>query len=425
MGDSPGPSPGPSMLDAHDDEPQDGWLGSSNTATVESQPNSGWLADGGGPSMAEMVDRAIGEEEADDFVDDSWVDEEIREGEYDDLEVPDEYTPPAPEVGGIFVKMLLVAILVLLVGGGMMFLKKDTKTSEEIAAEERQEARKEALTYLETGQTQIEEGNPDAAVHSFKFALEKFNEIEAPEKQVLDTKVLLGDAYMEAGEYADAHTVWKELARAPDEYQEISKEGLKEANKGLRVQALDMVAEANEMYEDGEATAVIKMGREALEMFEKYGGSKVQQGKAHVVIGRGMINGYNYGEAEKHIRTAMAYHPDGGYDADLRELKDAVAAKRPSRRRNARPKNVQKKVVKVNANFRPDASYKKATGVVRRSGRRTSSASGPAPAAAPAPAQPTRRMIEVKAYQAPTQQRSSGARQRKGQQGVVGSYNSK
>ncbi len=413
--------------DAQDDEPQDGWLGSGKTATVESQPNSGWLAeggDGGGPSMAEMVDRAIGEEEADDFVDDSWVDEEIREGEYDDLEVPEEYTPPAPEVGGLFVKMLLVAILVLLVGGGMMFLQKDTKTPEEIAAEERMVARQDALTYLQTGETQMDNGQPEMAVYSFKSALEKLKEIEAPEKQIFDAKTELGDAYMQSGQYTEAHAVWKELAKAPDEYQEISKEGLKEANKGLRLQGLDMVTEANELYEDGESTMVIKMGREALELFENHGGSKVQQAKAHITLGRGLMNGYNYGEARKHIKTAMAYHPKGGYQNDLAELNQAVANKRTPRRRNARPKPVQRRKIKVDARIKPSAGYQKASGVVRRARRRTAApraATAPAPAAAPQP----RRMKEVKAYSRPAQPRNTGgSRQRKGQKGVVGSYNS-
>ena len=49
-------------------------------------------------------------EDEDDFVDDSWVDEEIRDSEFDELEVP-EIVPPAPEVGGVVLKMVLVVLI--------------------------------------------------------------------------------------------------------------------------------------------------------------------------------------------------------------------------------------------------------------------------------------------------------------------------
>lgn len=399
------------------DESQEGWLGGGGTATVESQPDSGWLSEGGdAPSMTEMVDRAIGEEESDDFVDDSWVDEEIRDGEYDDLEVP-EYQPPAPEVGGAFVKMLLVAVLVLLVGGGMMFLRQDTKSPEEIAAEELRIAREDATNFLKTGATHLETGNAEAAVYAFKSAIEKLEELDANDQEILDATVSLATAQVKSGQFADGHKMWAQLAKESDEHKDLAKTMLLDANKGLRVQANDNLVKAMGYYQNGESNSVIKLGEQSLDIFKKHGGNKAQIGKAHGVIGRGYLNGYDYGRARTNLKKAAALNPKGDYKADFAKLAAAVSKPRPNNRRR-KPAPTVRRVRKVDAKITTGPSYKTRTGpVVRRAPRRAAAAPVAAPVAAPA----RKTMKEIPAYSRASTKRPS-TKGRKGQAGVLNGY---
>jgi hypothetical protein len=418
---------------ADEEESAGGWLGDSRTPTVgPSSKGDGWLGDDDAaakaPSMTEMVDRAIGEEEADDFVDDSWVDEEVDNGEFDDLEVPETHIAPTPEVGSLFLKMLLVAVLVLLVGGGVMFLGQEQKTPEQLHAEEMAKELAFARSSVETGKNHLKEGKPLLALGPLKAAITSFKTAGGSEQEILGAKTELARALMKAQEYQEAYEHWAALAKGPEEFRKEARQQMAEVSKLLRSQANDNLTEAVEYAKNGEATSVISLGESALKIFNEHQGTATQKGKAWGIMGRGFMNGGEYGKAKDAFKKAMELNPGGNYQVFISQINAKTApvnyysggggyTEPASASRPARP-------VKVEASIGDGPSYVQASGSVRRtSPRRTSNnsssgASAPPPAST-APARPQTRSIP--AYQPRSNQgRSSG--QRPGSKNVLPTY---
>lgn len=420
------------------DEPADseagsssGWLGDSRTPAVgpSTSEGNGWLGGGGaghggkGPSMTEMVDRAIGEEEADDFVDDSWVDEEVDHGEFDDLGVP-EYVAPTPEVGSAFVKMLLVAVLVLLVGGGVMFLGQEKKTPEQIQAEETAKELAFARGSAEKGKEYLSKGQPLLAVGPLEAAIPALKTSGGSEGEILDTKSTLATALMKNKEYEKAYEHWSGLAKSSPTYKAEARKQMAECGKLLRAKATAQLTEAAPYIKAGESSSVLLLGESSLKIFSEHGGTATQKGKALGVIGRGYFNGKEYGKAKETFKKALALNPAGGYQADLARIAEETApvnyygggggggysAPQPAASAPSRP-------VRVDASIGDGPGYATASG--RSSGgiRRRSSA---APAAAPAAAT----AAPARTKEIPTFKRSSnsGSSQRKGSKDVLKSY---
>jgi hypothetical protein len=414
------------------DESSAGWLGDSRTAKVGQAPASdnGWL--GGedtakAPSMTEMVDRAIGAEEADDFVDDSWVDEEVSHGEFDDLEVP-EYIPPTPEVGGMFVKMLLVAALVLLVGGGFMFMKQEKKTPEQIKAEETAKQLDFARSSAENGKNYLKNGQPLLAIGPLEAAMTSLKTAGGSEEEILETKVDLARALMKAQEYEKAYDHWAALAKAPEKYRKEAKTGIAETSKLLRAEATADLVEAGDYIKAGESTSVIGLGESALKIFEEHEGTASQKGKAWGVIGRGYLNGNEYGKAKDALKKAQKLNPSGGYGGDLARIAAETAPQNyyqgggggyysepDPAPRSTRP-------VKIDASIGDGPSIPRGHRVSsggRRSARTTSSSSSASSAPARTSA-PVRRTAPAPTYTRPASHSSGGLHLHK--KGVVPGY---
>ena len=394
-----------------------GWLGDPQPASGGSGGGgNGWLGDGpsDGPTMTEMVDQAIHVEEDDEFVDDSWVDEEIRDNEFDDLEIP-EYVAPSPEVGGAFLKMLLVAALVLLVGGGIIFLKSDSKTPEQKRAEEREKQYKFAVSTLESAEKDLTAGKAELAIPQFEQALVALSEVEAPQAEVDAAEIKLSQAMMKAEKYDDAIKHWKVLKASTDKaVAKTATEGLNNATRAKRIEANGYLKEAKKDANKGGTLAVRSLARDALEIYQKYDGSRTQIGDAYGVMGRGFLNATDYGSAEDNLEKAVKYAPNLGYQKYLAKV-----------RAQMRPKTYTAPIrisapVQSSGGSAPrldlgEPSYK--TNNTRYAPRRSSggSSSGSANTAAPAPKP---KMQEIPAWKP---QRNSGGG-RKGSQGVLQTY---
>ena len=406
-------------LGGDDSAPQAGrgWLGDPQPASGGSGGGggNGWLGDGpsDGPTMTEMVDQAINVEDDDEFVDDSWVDEEIRDNEFDDLEIP-EYVAPTPEVGGAFLKMLLVAALVLLVGGGIIFLKSDSKTPEQKQAEEREKQYKFAVSTLESADKDLAAGKAELAIPQFEQALVALSEVEAPQAEVDSAEIKLSQAMMKAEKYDDAIQHWKVLNASADEaVAKTATEGLNAATRAKRIEANGYLKEAKKDAADGGTLSVRSLARDALEIYEKYDGSRTQIGDAYGVMGRGFLNATDYGSAEDNLEKAVKYAPNLGYQKYLAKVR---AQTRPA---YIPPVRVSAPVQSSGGSApRLDLgspSYK--TNNTRYAPRRSAgnSNSGPSSSSAPA-AKP--KMQEIPAWKP---KRNSGGG-RKGSQGVLQTY---
>lgn len=438
-GHDPGPRAGASSSSSS------GWLANSGGVDSEASPGRGWLGDGpaedaprkqsggggwlgdssdaGGPSMTEMVDHAISVEEADDFVDDSWVDEEIRDNEFDDLEIP-EYAPPAPEVGGAFLKMLLVAVLVLLVGGGIMFAKNDSKSPEETAQEETLKQLEFGRATVAGGKKDLEAGKPGLAVPQFQEALVALSDGKAPQDEIYETEVLLGRALMADGEYKEAYKHWASLKESGQEkYKAEAQSGIDETSRQLRIVANGYLDEAKKYAAKNEITSVKRLGRDALDLYEEYGGSRAQMGDAHGVIGRGHLNGREYAPAKDEFKQAVALAPSLGYQKYLNQASQALA---PAQYVPPVETYQRQQPVRQSSGPKPSFTlgqpqYQKSSGGRRGGGRRTSnSGNGGGGNAAPAPAAPAKTMKEIPIYR-PTQ-RAGSSGERKGSKGVLKTY---
>ena len=402
-----------------------GWL-SGGSRETHSESSDGWL--GGdeptrAPSMTEMVDHAIGVEEADDFVDESWVDEEIN-SEFDEFETP-EYTPPSPEVGSAFLKMLLVAALVLLVGGGVMFMGKKEKTPEQIKAEEIAKELQFARDSVIAGNQYLKDGKPLLAVGPLTAAMTSLKTSGAPQEEILSAKADLARALMKAQEYEKAYDQWVGLVKGPEKYRKEAVAGRDEASRLLRAQATSELAESAKYYQMGESSSVLQAGEKALKIFEKHNGTASQKGKALGVIGRGYLNGKEYGKAKDYLKKARSLNPGGGYDADLREIASRTAPVDYYEGGNygggysAPQPAAQPQTVHIDASIDGGSSYAKST---QTYAPRASSQAAPVQAA-PVQAAPARRVAQP----APAPRRSSprsNSGGRKGSKGVLPGYDS-
>lgn len=405
-----------------------GWL-SGGSRETHSESSDGWL--GGdeptrAPSMTEMVDHAIGVEEADDFVDESWVDEEIN-SDFEEFETP-EYTPPSPEVGSAFLKMLLVAALVLLVGGGVMFMGKEEKTPEQIKAEERAKELQFARDSVVAGNQYLKEGKPLLAVGPLTAAMTSLKTTGAPQDEILSAKADLARALMKAQEYEKAYDQWVGLVKGPEKYRKEAVAGRDDASRLLRAQATSELADAAKYYQMGESSSVLQAGEKALKIFEKHNGTASQKGKALGVIGRGYLNGKEYGKAKDYLKKARSLNPGGGYDADLRELASRTApvdyydGGSYSGGYSAPQPVAQPQTVRVDASIDAGANYAKSTRTYAPRTSSSSQASAPAQTA-PVQAAPARRAVQP----APAPRRSaprSNSGGRKGSKGVLPGYDS-
>ncbi len=405
-----------------------GWL-SGGSRETHSESSDGWL--GGeessrAPSMTEMVDHAIGVEEADDFVDESWVDEEIN-NEFDEFEAP-EYTPPSPEVGSAFLKMLLVAALVLLVGGGIMYMGKEEKTPEQIKAEERAKELEFARGSVIAGQNYLKEGKPLLAVGPLTAAMTSLKTSGAPQEEVLAAKADLARALMKAQDYEKAYDHWAGLVKGPEEYRKEAIAGRDEASRLLRAQATTELAEAAKYFQMGESSSLLLAGEKALKIFEKHQGTASQKGKALGVIGRGYLNGKEYGKAKDHLRKAQKLNPGGGYEADLREISsrtspvDYYGGGYSGGGYNEPAPAAQSQPVRVNASIESDGGYARSQATYRYTAPRQTAP--PPVQAAPAPvAQPRVQQPAPPPRRGSSPQKSSGVR--KGDRDVLPGYNTR
>jgi hypothetical protein len=399
-----------------------GWLGEGSSPTSPATGGGGgWLngeGPGDGPSMTQMVDQAISVEEADDFVDDSWVDEEIRDNDFDELDIP-EYAPPAPEVGGAFLKMLLVAVLVLLVGGGILFAKNESSDPVSTAADEMAKRLEFGRATMQSGKTDLEAGKPGLAIPQFEEALVALSDGKAPQDEIYQTEVLLGRALMGDEDYEEAYKHWANLKESGQEgYVKEAQQGMKNSSRQLRIKANGFLAEAKKYAAKDEITSVKRLGRDALDLYEDYGGSRSQLGDAHGVIGRGHLNGREYAPAKEEFKKAVALAPGIGYESYLNKASAALrptqyvapiqtAPRRPARSAAPKPS------LDLGS---PD--YQQSSG--RRGGGRARStvnnnnSSNSAPKAAP------KQMKEIPAYRPTTGRNSGGGR--KGSKGVLKGY---
>lgn len=408
-----------------------GWL-SGGSRETHSESSDGWL--GGeesarAPSMTEMVDHAIGVEEADDFVDESWVDDEI--GDFEGLGVDvaggNEYAPPSPEVAHTFLKMLLVAALVLLVGGGIMYMGKEEKTPEQIKAEERAKELEFARSSVIAGQTYMKEGKPLLAVGPLTAAMTSLKTSGAPQEEVLAAKADLARALMKSQDYEKAYDQWVGLVKGPEKYRKEAVAGRDEASRTLRAQANAELAESAKYFQMGESSSLLIAGEKALKIFEKHQGTASQKGKAIGVIGRGYLNGKEYGKAKDYLRKAQRLNPAGGYEADLREIASRTTPvdyygsgysgggySEPASAAPSQP-------IQVNASIESDGGYVKSQNTYHYTPRQAA----PAPAqAAPAPvAQPRVQQPVAPPRRNSSPQRSSGGR--KGDRDVLPGYNTR
>lgn len=403
--------------------PAAGWL-SGGSKEVHSESSDGWLSgeDSHAPSMTEMVDHAIDVEEGDDFVDESWVDEEIN-SEFDELEVP-EYTPPPPEVGSAFLKMLLVAALVVLVGGGVMFMGKEEKTPEQIQAEQRAKDLDFARSSVEAGKNYLKEGKPLLAVGPLGAAMETLKTSGAPEEEVWAAKVELARALTAAQEYEAGYEHWVGLVKGPEQYRAEAIAARDEVSRQLRAVANSELTAAADYFAMGESTSVVAAGEKALKIYEKHGGTASQKGRAIGVMGRGYLNGKEYGKARDHLQKARKLNPAGGYEADLRLIASRTAPvdyhAGASYNSGYSAPATSSRPIRVDASIDGGTNYAKASQTYSPSVRRSSSRAPAASEVAPAPAPKPRVQQPPPPPRRPSSSNKSGGR--KGAKNVLPGY---
>jgi tetratricopeptide (TPR) repeat protein len=387
--------------------------------------NGGWLGDDDkakAPSMTEMVDRAIGEEEADDFVDDSWVDEEVGNDEYAGiLDEPEGPVTPSPEVGGLFLKLLLVAALVLALGGGVMLMGQEKKTPEQARQEELAKELAFARSSIETGKNYLKDGKALLAIGPLEAAMTSLKTAGGSEKEILSTKATLATALMKSQEYQKAYDHWAGLAKSSAEYKKEGKAQMAECSKLLRAQATDGLAEAVEYIKNGESSSVIDLGKSALKIYEAHQGTASQKGKAWGVMGRGFMNGGEYGKAKDAFKKAMGLNPAGNYGVYISEINAKTAREdyySGGGGSVAAPAVKRTVVVEARIDSGQPSPPPGVRVVAAPRPRPSTSASAPAPAPVAAP-RPVSKPIP--AYQPSSAGRRSGG-ERLGKKGVLSTY---
>lgn len=336
LGEGAGGNGSPSIADSHNDgwqagasEPTAGrgWLVDGSADAPSEESGRGWLVDGGGlsgPSMTQMVDQAIHGETDDDFVDDIWVDEEIRDSEFDELEVP-EIAHQSPEAGGTVLKMVLAAFLSILVLGGVFFLRDGGQSEEQKQADKTAMQTEFAKKAIQGGKDDMAAGRPELAVPQFQEAAATLKEIKADPKMIEDTEVLVGQAMIKAGEYEAAVAHWRTLKTSKNAaVAKQAVDGIKEASRRLRIQANETLKEAKALAAKGEVNTVLPRAQEALKIYKEYGGTATQQGDAYGVMGRSYLNGRDYGNAQDNLRQAIRLAPAAGYQRYLAEVNDRL-----------------------------------------------------------------------------------------------------
>ncbi len=403
-----------------------GWL-SGGSRETHSESRDGWLSGEDSPrspSMTEMVDRAIGVEEADDFVDESWVD--IDDGDFDPIADP-EFSSPTPEVGSVFLKMLLVAALVLLVGGGLMFMGKEEKTPEQIKAEERIKELEFARSSVEAGKNYLKDGKALLAVGPLTAAVTSLKASGAPVEEIFGARAELARALMKSQDYDKAHEQWASLIKAPESYRKEAIAGREEASRLLRAQATADLNEAAKYFQMGESSSVLQAGEKALKIFEKHNGTATQKGKALGMMGRGYLNGKEYGKAREHLHRARSLNPAGGYEAEFQQIAARTAQTDYHAGGNSgggyvQPvQTAQPAAAPMRASIDSGTNYVRSTGTVVRQGSRQAAAPSSVPAVQQ-PQQPRNVQQPSAPRRPPSQPRSGG---RKGSQGVLPGYDSR
>lgn len=292
----PAKTHGPSHLGAEEFEPQ---------------PGRGWLGDplsANEPSLTQMVGQAF-EVESDEFVDDSWVDEEIRDHDFEELEVAAP-PPPSPEIAGTFLKLLLAAAMVVLLGGGLMSMDTEKTDPELEAAAEQAEHLQTAQAYISDAEKELGRGKAALAVPQFQTALIHLSEGQAPANKIDELELRLSQAMMAAGDHEESIAHWKNLLKSSDNrISDAAQDGLLEAKKAKRVEANALLTAAKgEVAKEGTHSPRGK-ARTALELYQDFDGSKAQIADANGVIGLSFLNSQEYGSAETYLQRALAMEP--------------------------------------------------------------------------------------------------------------------
>ena len=302
--------------------PSGGWLGEGGWDDTAPQAGRGWLGDG--PTMTEMVDKAINVEDDDVFVHDSWVDEEILDDDFQDLAVP-QYEPPSQEVGSAFLKMLLVAALIVIMGAGVLVIDRDSKTPEQQAADERAQKLQSVQAYEADGQSEMQSGRPELAASQFGAALTVLSELKADEKKIDQMELQLATALMKSEEYGEATDHWNNLidSNAP-EVAEAAAKGLAEAKRAKRLEANGLLSEAHSRLDQGEHLGARALAKESIEIYKNFEGSRSQLGEAYGTLGLSFLEVGDYGSAESYLRKSVEYAPELGYRRHLNSIAVSV-----------------------------------------------------------------------------------------------------
>lgn len=405
--------------------PSKAWMGSNEEMAAPSPSGGrGWLNgedEDSAPTMTEMVDRAMGAEAGGDFIDDSWVDEEVEGDDFDELGAP-EYIPPTMGGSGSFIKVLLATVFVLMIGAGVFFMGQDHQSPEEIQAEKMARQLGFAQTSLKNGQDFLAKNQPELAIGPLKVAFDGFKALGGHEEELYQTKRTLALAQTKAKKYDEAFQQWSELTKGPEKHRAEAKKEAARVENLLLAQADSMLVEAGKFANNGESASVLDLGRRALSIYEKHGGKASQKGRANGVIGRGYVNGDEYGKAKESFKIAQKLNPAGNYAADLAQIAQATApvdfyAGTSSYGRGVEEAPAAPQVVHVEASLGDGPDYAKGQRGSRPSHRRSSSVGGgsaSADTAAPA-----------KKREAPAFVRSSSnssSKRRLGDQGVLKTY---
>lgn len=297
-------------------ESSSGWLG---TSEPEAESGRGWLVDG--PSdNTEPKEPSLLDDGEDEFLDDSWVDEEILD-DFSELDEP-LYDTPSSDVGGTFLKLMLTAVLVVLVGGGILFMKSNSKSPEQLAEEKRANEAKMAAAYILDAENELKLGNPALAAPLLEDALVTLSELKAPAEEIDSLELKLSQALMQAEEYEDAIKHWNNLVQSPHQQTAVAaKDGLGRAKRAKRLEANALLAEAKKNALNGGTHSARGLAREALSLYQEFDGSEAQLGDTNGVIGLTFFNAQENGTAEVYFEKAVRLAPQLGYKHYLAKVR--------------------------------------------------------------------------------------------------------
>lgn len=161
------------------------------------------------------------------------------------------------------------------------------------------EARDSADRWLQSAAVSASEGDHELAVSQLKKGLAFLENAQAEEAEIVEAKADLGTALIRIGELEQAHEIFKTIAKDPQSVDQMS--GLE---KSLREKANRKLGQAEALLRSNSGAARSE-AKQALNLYELYGGSREQKAQALEFVARSYLAESNSAAASMALQRSQ------------------------------------------------------------------------------------------------------------------------